>query len=592
MKKILLPGIFFFVSIVVSTLIWEHINLSVNDIVKFIFFLSIPFLTLIFFYQSKEKKFFRNLKNVIFFDKNDNLSSEFKNIKILNFYTYFILLFLLIEFFSVNFSNLNHNIDMFHEGMWLTASQNLKTTGGYWSSSYVVRGFFGDFYPYFLWNFFGVESIGITRFFYLVFILFNKILLILIARKLSLIVYLRNENYIYYFLFLSAVFLFFQSYGNHLFILRSFLILLFALVLLNFLSNRKTNHIHCLIIGFFSSISFFWYIDIGIYINTLIFILVLFLIIRFEFKSLISLILGTLTGWVIFYLSIPKLEFLEFIKNSFLIISTLNDIHSITFPTPFISMDARSTKAMILFLITGFLIIYAINNLEEKNNKIYLTSIIFLFLISCLYFSYGLSRSDSPHIRVATGFIYIPFLSMIFYLILRKINFDAKKKFEVFKYSKKIILSLIILSIFIDKKYEDKKVIYIKDSFSEIQKLIKYDDNSFLRNDYKEFLDYYQDLSKNDDCITIFTNEVAIYYFLKKPSCSKYYFMWTASPKEIQLQMIEDIREKKPTYILYKSDKDLFYDSDKSLLNINTFIKKSYIFYEKFKNWEIYKKKL
>ena len=68
--------------------------------------------------------------------------------------------------------------------------------------------------------------------------------------------------------------------------------------------------------------------------------------------------------------------------------------------------------------------------------------------------------------------------------------------------------------------------------------------------------------------------------------------MWTASPKEIQLQMIEDIREKKPTYILYKSDKDLFYDSDKSLLNINTFIKKSYIFYEKFKNWEIYKKKL
>ena len=140
-----------------------------------------------------------------------------------------------------------------------------------------------------------------------------------------------------------------------------------------------------------------------------------------------------------------------------------------------------------------------------------------------------------------------------------------------------------------NKKHEDKKIVNIKDSFNGIQKLINFDDNSFLSNDYKEFVRYYQDLNKNEDCITIFTNEVAIYYFLKKSSCSKYYFMWTASPKEIQLQIIMDIKSKKPAYILYKSDSDLFYNSDKSLTNVNDFIKKSYVFYEKFKNWEIYK---
>ena len=172
---------------------------------------------------------------------------------------------------------------------------------------------------------------------------------------------------------------------------------------------------------------------------------------------------------------------------------------------------------------------------------------------------------------------------MIFFIIFKKI------KLNLFKYSKSFILFLIITSIFINKKYEDKKVVNVKNSFSAIQKIINYNDSSFLNKDYNEFLRYYQNLTKNEECVTIFTNEVAIYYFLKKPSCSKYYFMWTASPKEIQNQMIVDISKKKPTYILYKSDSDLFYDSDKSLVHVNTFIKKNYLFYEKFKNWEIFK---
>jgi len=582
LKKILSPYIYFFISVAISAIIWDRINFPFNDIARFVFFLSIPFLTLIFFYQLKEKNFLLNLKNIIFFDRNYHLLNDFRKIKNINYFTYFILLFLLLEFFSLNFSNLNHNIDFFHEGMWLSASQNLKITGGYWTSSYIVRGLFGDFYPYFLWNFFGIESIGITRFFYLFFIFLNKVLLILIARKLSLIANLKNDNYIYYFLLLSAVFLSLQGYGQPLFILRSFLLLLFALIFLNFLSSKKSKYIYCSIIGFFSSISFFWYIDIGVYINAFIFILLLFFLLKFEFKSLIYLVFATTIGWFIFYLFIPKPEFLEFIKNSFLIFSTLNNIHTITFPTPFISMDGRSMKAMTLFLITGFLVIKTINNFKEKNSGIYLISIIFLFLISCLYFNYGLSRSDGPHVRIATGFIYIPFFSLIFFLIF-------KKKLNLFKYSKIMMLFLIIISTFMNKKYEDKKIVNIKDSFNAIQKLVNFDDNSFLSNDYKEFVRYYQDLNKNEDCITIFTNEVAIYYFLKKSSCSKYYFMWTASPKEIQLQIIMDIKSKKPAYILYKSDSDLFYNSDTSLTNVNDFIKKSYVFYEKFKNWEIYK---
>ena len=149
-------------------------------------------MTLAFYYQLKEKNIFTNFKKIIFFNYNNfNYSNEKKDI---NFFSYVILSFLLLEFFSLNFLGYNFDVDFFHEGMWLTASQNLKINQGYWSSSYIVRGLFGDFYPYFLWNTFGVESVGVTRFFQLVIIFLNKLLLLMIARNISLIVNLNRVN--------------------------------------------------------------------------------------------------------------------------------------------------------------------------------------------------------------------------------------------------------------------------------------------------------------------------------------------------------------------------------------------------------------
>ena len=64
------------------------------------------------------------------------------------------------------------------------------------------------------------------------------------------------------------------------------------------------------------------------------------------------------------FLLFPRAEFYQFLNNSYLILTTLNWIHGIQFPTPFVSMDSRSTKAIILFLITGFLLIKEVNNFD------------------------------------------------------------------------------------------------------------------------------------------------------------------------------------------------------------------------------------
>ena len=607
MKKNILPFILIFLSVVVATLLWNYISIPynpekqilgdsylknlhnpLNDILRFIFFLSLPVLTLVFYYQLTEKNIFTNFKKIIFFNYNNfNYSNEKK---VINFFSYIILFFLLLEFFSLNFLGYNFDVDFFHEGMWLTASQNLKINQGYWSSSYVVRGLFGDFYPYFLWNTFGVESVGVTRLFQLVIIFLNKLLLLMIARNISLIVNLKKEIQIIYFLFLSITFLSFQGYGSPIFLTRSFLLLLFILIFLKFLDNYKSGLIYIPIIGFFSSASFFWYIDIGFYINIFIFILFLFFLIKFELKNILVLSISIILGWLFFYLVIPKEEFSEFLNNSYLIFSTLNYIHGLIFPTPFISLDARSTRALLIFLITALLITKAISKNIEEKEFIFFISLFFLILISCLYFNYGLSRSDSSHIKVAQGFIYIPFFSILFFYILKNLNINVNKsvlnKFKKFKVG---ILLLIVVLIFVQKKYEDKKIINLTTSFNSIKELISLEDKNYLSKDYQEFIQYYADISKSDNCITIFTNEIAIYYFLKKPSCSKYFNMWTATPEEIQSEMIKDFKSNRPKFILYESEKDIFKISQERLLLVNAFILENYVFYEKFKYWDIYK---
>ena len=433
---------FYFVgSIILSTLLWEYISIPlgnekkniidgsleiqqnpINDIIRFIIFLLIPFSTIILFYQITEKKFFTNLRKVLFFDERQvNLRTNDFELKI---YFFCILIFLILEFLSLDFLTMNYKVDFFHEGMWLSASQNTKSEGGFWSTSYIVRGFFGEFYPYFLWKFFDLETIGITRFSNIIILFLNKILLLLIVFRLTTLSNLKKNFKVFYFLLLCVPFLSLQGYGAPIFTPRSFLFLSFIYIFLNFIKYYNKSYFFVILIGLFSSVSFFWYIDIGVYINSLIFILLLYFLFKFELKNFLFLIFSIIFGWVFFYIFIPSDEFIEFTNNTFLIFKTLNYIHGLVFPTPFLSFDSRSLKAILLFLFSGLLIIKLINSCKENEHLSFFISILFLYLVSCLYFNYGLSRSDGPHIRIATGYIFITFFTVGLFYFFKNVLFQ------------------------------------------------------------------------------------------------------------------------------------------------------------------------
>ena len=53
-------------------------------------------------------------------------------------------------------------------------------------------------------------------------------------------------------------------------------------------------------LGIFSIFSLVLYLDIGAYINALLFFILLYFFARFEFKKCLSILLGILVGWLLF----------------------------------------------------------------------------------------------------------------------------------------------------------------------------------------------------------------------------------------------------------------------------------------------------
>ena len=231
----------------------------------------------------------------------------------------------------------------------------------------------------------------------------------MIAKKITEFVNLSLSLKIIFFTLLSISFLFLTSYGEPIFIIRTFLLLFYVLILLHFLKfyDSKKNII---ILSILTSLSIFWFVDIGAYIILITLILAVFFLIRLEFKNFALLLLPIIFTWTTFFFIFPS-GFEIFFENTLLVISTIEYIQGLIYPTPF-SGDFRSTRALMMFLLSGVLIIYLVKNLNHKDS-LFLISIIFLFFIGVIHFKYGLSRSDSSHIRIGQSFAYLPFISIL-----------------------------------------------------------------------------------------------------------------------------------------------------------------------------------
>ena len=561
-----------------------NLHNSLNDPVRFFLFISLP-LSFYFFY----KLFFYKINLNIFLNKfcfniEDHYKPHsfiYKN-KDLSFYSLLIVFIVLLKFLSLDFEIFISPIDMFHEGLWLTSSSNSIYTNEFWKSSYVARGLFGNFYNYFLWKITNINSIGLSRFFPLIITLCCKILLILISKSLVEKNLIDKTEKNLFFIILSFLLINLFPYDiNATNYYRLFLLLFFCFLLLNYFRTFEKKSISFVIMGLLSSTSLFWFVDIGLFINVLIIFFSIFLLFKKQYLDLTYLTFYIILGWIFCYILLPEKEFIEFIRNTFHILTTIEYIGGLIYPTPFFSKDARSTRALLIILITG---IWLVHSLFKENHKITINtklSLIFLFIASCISFKIALTRSDTTHIKAGIILAYIPFYYFVINYLIRifKKKFIKKKFFNSFKYTPILILIFfIILNFTKDKNVQLRN---IPKFFTSVNTLIYKDDFAFIDKDYQDFIIYYSKLTKNHECVTIVTMDIAIPYFLKKPTCTKFFITYLSSPEYLQNKFVTEISVKKPIYIAY----DIYPQLD----IVKKYVLQNYSFFKKINKWTIYK---
>ena len=222
--------------------------------------------------------------------------------KSLDYFSYILLAFLLYEFFSIDFTWFIGPIDIFHEGVQLTPSNNFRLSNGSLTASFLERGLFGNLFPILIWFLSGDNSIGATRFGTILLTLLNKILLIFLAKQISENINFKILEKVLFFVFLSLIFISFADYYDQSHFSRRFVIyLLFFNVLFYAIKCKNNLSTSNALLGFVSIISFLWWLDIALYLNTVLFFLIIFYLYRRENYKIYSTLIGLVFEYLQFY---------------------------------------------------------------------------------------------------------------------------------------------------------------------------------------------------------------------------------------------------------------------------------------------------
>ncbi len=600
MKKTL-PWLSLLIGIAFSTIIWKYISLPydntnliigeyslkkinpINDSLRGIFFIFFPLFLYLIFYLKQNKELFSSK----IFEKTETLPN--KNITYLST---ILIIFSILEFYSLDYNNFVSELDSHHEGTYLTAQLNVLSKNKFWSGTFFDYGFLGNSIGLFFNIFFDDYSIGIQRFGFKVLILINKIFLILICRKIVICLSKENRKEFLFLIFtLSSLSL--ASFYEDITPIHSriFLFLIFTFLVFNVICSEKNNLIIKLLIGSFSVISIIFYWDIGTYINVLLFISLIYLLVVKRFKDFYQISLGIFLSWIIFTILVPTNEFKDLIDQYIFIINISDYLIGMEYPEPFSNKSTRHTKALLLIILAGVLLINFIFNKDKKESLQSKFLLFFLFASSIIFFKSGLMRSDTPHIKYTSGiYTLLIFFFISYYFVNYTNNIKIFNKFFIFFKNRNfflIISSLICFLVILKNNYSN--LIYIFDTEKNFQKITKIQDNKFLSKNYLDFLNFYKDLIQNEKCVQQFTDDNAIPYLVNKPTCTKYFSHAHVIQNWTEDNFINELESIKPNYIVYSSEINWFKDR-KNAPNADKYILDNYYLFKDLSPWIIYKK--
>ena len=584
-KETLVISINIIISFCLAFVLWDYIEFeyidngiigiysekkfnALNDIFRYIVFILIPlsfyFLTKLYF----EKNFSIKIKGIF---SNDIFTSE--KDKELSWIIFFLILIpIFFEYLSVSFPE--HKLDSFHEGQRFSSAYKSSLDGSLWSGSFVTVGiFYETISSRLIWDIFDQISIGLTRYLEIFLIFIQKLSLVLLlfifTNFLRLSPLFKNIFFISNTLILS----FLSNYisGVDLLSFRELPIILLSILFL--LSIKYNNNFFILFfISLLSIGSMLWGIDRGLVCNFLILSILLYLLFLKEYKKLLFLFILSLIPWFLFFIS-SKNEFIYFFNNTITIFKEMNYIHGLIHPKPFTNElhSARATKTLLAIVFTNIIAIHLIFS-DNKNFSIHFKRfLIFLALVCVCSYLYALGRSDGPHIKNSFGY---PLIFISIFFSYNFLIYISKKKIKLNHY---LIYISLIFFIILTFQLNFKNIISYNDRFS---KFINLEDNFFLNNDEIKLINELRTKISNYDCIQLLSNDAALYYLLRKKSCTKYYYVWSAASNKTQKLLIDelintkiiieggprnswDLPLNKKLHLVYNELENNFYESQK-----------------------------
>tara|TARA_B100002051_G_scaffold270398_1_gene303215 strand:- start:1104 stop:2945 length:1842 start_codon:yes stop_codon:yes gene_type:complete len=605
-KRKILSFFLIFISILIASVLWDHIKFGVdegkykdflfsnyisnnynpiNETIRYLVYITLPSLVYFCIFFKNENISIFQIKS-IFLGNNyqaGNYDSSYKIIFCL------IILLIFINFFSLKLPS--QELDMLHEGMWLSAGQNYFSTKQFWGSSFITIGWMFEFgNPLITFLMFDKLSIGGSRYINLIWQLLTQILIILIYFKFLSKQNIKQSSKNNLLIIFSIFTLYAASYYDPLISFRNFPIFLFLIFLLFALEGNKYSKIFSFLIGILSVLSIIFGLDRGAYLNFIILSFFAYSYINKQWFNCYAVLLGIILGWLFFYFNFGKDEFNIFIENSLYIYKNMDLIHGIIHPSPFSDEpgSSRATKNLIVIIFSILITInfcFAKKNNFSRESKIFL---IFFILISIISYKTALSRSDGPHLKAGAGLAIMYFFTVIlFYFSNFLENKNYLKKFETF-FSAFLPTLLFILFILFNLSFD--KITQLKNFSQNLNEFVNKQDDYFLKKNDLKKVQQIQKLTVNEKCIQILGFDAAITYLLSKPSCNKFYFSWSIAGKKKETDYINLLKENNVNTIFVNAE-DYYTNINfsKTLPNLINFIDKNYLSNSKIGNLKVYK---
>jgi len=592
--EFLYPVLSSIITIIFGTILWDYVvvvyknpheivgsysnqSYSVyNDTLRYLLFVSLPVVMffLVFLIKVNNNHDYHKLHFNAFLLKK-NTSNQKLSIK-------FLVFFLLIAIFLFLFRDWSmYPLDIFEEGMPLSGSQMLEYNQKPWKDVYLNTGLFYDMLNgKIAWLLTGHETIGSFRFYIKFLNLISIILTIYFIFELSNQI-AEDKMRAYFFIFCAISILYILK--DAVLWWRDIPLLIFLISILKFLNTRRFKYL--LLISFISVFAFFWGLDRGFFILVSLIPFLIFILINNR-KIFIKFILSIIFFWLV-AISIMGIEIsLNFFNHTKEILSQHEMINGLIHPKPFSNEpgSSRATKTLLMIILNLIISITII--LYKKEIFLNNTKFLFIFFSSLNFLTYktALSRSDGAHIKAASYFSLILFITILIYFILyylSKTNFfqNNLRKINLF------ILALIIF-IFINSGISIKNIYNFS---TEINTFVIKNDSKYIREEYSESIIELKELLNKVDCVQAFSHDQAIYYLLKKKSCSRFYNIWVIGSKKNQLIYIDELKINKPNFIL-TSGKLNYGDLKKTYPYIHRYINSEYSFYKNIHYWTILKK--